>query len=218
MSEDPDHVVYNCLANLMQIFPGEDVDAQSATPEELELAINSWRHHYNEGGNDVVFYYLIGARLKTLDLEKFKRHVRCCILPNETATDRVMLRGSRYDDGTYFDFMSHMGIWVENFSLYAVVNECLLWGHTDIAELFPNWDMNKAAAFRSLRAKGAFLVDAACSSGRVEYATIRSEQGGTWQMKNPRTKAVDQMGNTYTQPVISVPMAPGETISLRPVN
>jgi hypothetical protein len=215
-SEDPDKVIYNCPANLTQIFPGEDVDAQTASAETLALARNSWLHHYNEGGNDIVFYYLIGARLKCLDLEKFKRHVRYCTLPNQTVTDRVTLAGGRYWDDINCDFMSHMGIWVENFSLHAVVNECLLWGHTEVAELFPSWDKQKEAAFCSLRTKGAFLVDAACSGGAVTYVTVRSEQGGTWKMKNPWTAAVDQHGNVHVGQVISLAMNAGERITLRP--
>ena len=217
-TEDPDDVIYNCPANLMQIFPGEDVDAQSATAEELSLAINSWRHHYNEGGNDVVFYYLIGARLGVLDLEKFKRHVRYCTLPNETTTDRVTLSGGRYYDDVSMDFMSRMGIWVENFSLYSVVNECLLWGHTDVAVVFPNWDLQKDAAFQSLRTKGAFLVDAACAGGKVEFITALSEQGGIWQVRNPWNTAVDQNGRVYRDPVISIPMEKEETVTLRPMD
>lgn len=214
-AEDPDTVIYNCPANLVQIFPGEDVDAQTATPETLALARNSWLHHYNEGGNDVVFYYLIGARLKCLDLEKFKRHVRYCTLPNQTVTDRVTLAGGRYWDDINCDFMSHMGIWVENFSLHAVVNECLLWGHTDVKELFPNWDMAKEASFRSLRTKGAFLVDAACGHGTVESVTVRSERGGIWKMKNPWPIAVDSKGNVHVGQVISVDMNAGERITFR---
>ena len=214
-SEDPDSVIYNCPANLMQIFPGEDVDDRSATEAELALARNSWRHHYNEGGNDLVFYYLIGARLGCLDLEKFKRHVRYCLLPNETATDRVTLSGGRYWDNIDCDFMSHMGIWVENFSLYAVVNECLLWGHRDVAVLFPNWNKEKAASFRSLRTKGAFLVDAACRDGEVEYVTVFSEQGGTWQMENPWTAATDDRGRVYPQGIVAIPMEKGERLTLR---
>lgn len=214
-SEDPDKVIYNCPANLVQIFPGEDVDAQTAAPETLALARNSWLHHYNEGGNDVVFYYLIGARLKCLDLEKFKRHVRYCTLPNQTVTDRVTLAGGRYWDDINCDFMSHMGIWVENFSLHAVVNECLLWGHTDVKELFPNWDMEKEAAFRSLRTKGAFLVDAACGHGTVESVTVRSEQGGIWKLKNPWPIAVDTEGNVYSGGIVTIPMKAGEEVTLR---
>lgn len=214
-TEDPDKVIYNCPANLVQIFPGEDVDAQTASPEELALARNSWLHHYNEGGNDIVFYYLIGARLGCLDIEKFKRHVRYCTLPNETVTDRVTLSGGRYWDNINCDFMSFMGIWVENFALHAVVNECLLWGHNDVAVLFPNWDLRKSASFRSLRTKGAFLVDAACGNGSVEFVTIRSEQGGIWQMENPWTAAVDGSGRVYTGKRITIPMEKGETITLQ---
>ena len=217
-SEDPDKVIYNCPANLVQVFPGEDVDAQTATEAELALARNSWLHHYNEGGNDIVFYYLIGARLGCLDLEKFKRHVRYCTLPNETVTDRVTLSGGRYWDNINCDFMSFMGIWVENFALHAVVNECLLWGHTDVAVLFPNWDLNKAAAFRSLRTKGAFLVDAACAKGTVEYVTVRSEQGGTWQLENPWPAAVDDSGRVYTGTRIAISMKKGQTITLQQQN
>lgn len=213
-TEDPDKVIYNCPANLVQIFPGEDVDAQTASPEELALARNSWLHHYNEGGNDIVFYYLIGARLGCLDIEKFKRHVRYCTLPNETVTDRVTLSGGRYWDNINCDFMSFMGIWVENFALHAVVNECLLWGHNDVAVLFPNWDLRKAASFRSLRTKGAFLVDAACGNGSVEFVIVRSEQGGIWQMENPWTAAVDGSGRVYTGKRITIPMEKGETITL----
>lgn len=213
-TEDPDKVIYNCPANLVQIFPGEDVDAQTASPEELALARNSWLHHYNEGGNDIVFYYLIGARLGCLDIEKFKRHVRYCTLPNETVTDRVTLSGGRYWDNINCDFMSFMGIWVENFALHAVVNECLLWGHNDVAVLFPNWDLRKAASFRSLRTKGAFLVDAACGNGTVEFVSVHSEQGGIWQMENPWTAAVDGSGRVYTGKQIAIPMEKGETITL----
>lgn len=213
--EDPDNVIYNCPANLMQVFPGEDVDAQSADPEELALARNSWRHHYNEGGNDLVFYYLIGARLGILDLEQFKRHVRYSMLPNEAATDRVTLSGGRYYDDVSCDFMARMGIWVENFSLHAVISECLIWGHRDVVELFPNWDTRKNASFCSLRTKGAFLVDAACGGGKVKYVTVLSEQGGEWKLKNPWDHAVDQAGNVYSGGLITIPMNRGQRITLR---
>lgn len=211
-TEDPDSVIYNCPANLMQIFPGEDVDAQTAEAKTLEVARNSWRHHYNEGGNDIVFYYLIAARLGVLDLEKFKRHVKYCTLPNGTVTDRVTLSGGRYGDTICVDFMSRMGIWIENFSLYAVINEALLWGHGDTIELFPNWDMQKKAAFTSMRTKGAFLIDAACASGEVEYVCVRSERGGEITIKNPWKAAVDQNGKVYRERLIKAEMTAGESI------
>lgn len=214
-TEDPDAVIYNCPANLMQIFPGEDVDAQTADPATLELARRSWRHHYNEGGNDLVFYYLIAARLRTLDLEKFKRHVRYCLLPNGTATDRVTLAGGRYYDDINCDFMSRMGIWVENFSLHAVVTESLLWGHGDTAVLFPNWDKRKPAAFTKLRTKGAFLVDAACSGGKVDFVRVTAEAGGVLKLEAPWEMAEDHLGRVYTGKTIEISMEPGEDLTLR---
>ena len=215
-TENPDTVIYNCPANLMQIFPGEDIDAQTATEEELALAVNSWKHHYNEGGNDIVFYYLIGARLGCIDLEKFKRHARYCTLANETVTDRVTLSGGRYWDDIDCDFMSFMGIWTENFAIHSVVGECLIWGHTDVTVLFPNWDKRKAAAFRSFRTKGAFLVNASCAEGQVEAVEVLSEAGGIWRLQNPWAAARDQHGNTYTGEIIAVPMEPGQRITLTP--
>ena len=214
-TEDPDRVIYNCPANLAQVFPGEDVDAQTADAETLALAENSWRHHYNEGGNDLVFYHLIGARLGILDLEKFKRHVRYSLLPNGTAFDRTTLAGGRYPDDMDTDFMRRMGVWVENLSLHAVVNECLLWGHTDTLVLFPNWDPATPAAFRSLRTKGAFLVDAACENGEVAYARVTAEAGGTVRLKNPWLRAVDGSGTVYEDEVIRVPLAAGERLCLK---
>lgn len=214
-SEDPDNVIYNCPANLTQVFPGEDVDAQRCDAGTLAVAENSWRRHYNEGGNDLVFYHLIGARLGILDIEKFKRHVRYSLLPNGTAFDRVTLTGGRYPDDMDTDFMRRMGVWVENFSLHAVVTECLLWGHTDTIVLFPNWDKTVPAAFQSLRTKGAFLVDAACENGEVGFVRVTAEAGGTAKLKNPWQSAVDENGTVYTDALVTVPLAAGECVCLK---
>ena len=214
-TEDPDSVIYNCPANLTQVFPGEDADALTGGGDALTVAENSWQHHYNEGGNDLVFYHLIGARLGLLDIEKFKRHVRYSLLPNGTAFDRVTLTGGRYPDDMNMDFMRRMGVWVENFSLHAVVSECLLWGHTDTVVLFPNWDLSKPAEFRTLRTKGAFLVDAACENGEVSYVRVTAEAGGTARVKNPWSRAADENGNVYEGETVSIPLAAGESIRLK---
>lgn len=213
-TEDPDHVIYNVPTNLMPIFPGEDIDPRTSSGRELEIAKRSWKYHYNEGGNDLVFYHLAGARLGVLDLEKFKRQIRYSQMPNETATDRVTLSGGRYPDDHPMDFMNRMGIWFENFSLYAVINECLLWGHTDTVQLFPNWDMHRPASFCSLRTKGAFLLDAACGEGIVTSVTVRSECGGEFRMKNPWCVAMDQYDRIYDGDVICIQMKKDEKIVL----
>ena len=215
-TEDPDHVIYNTPANLMPVFPGEDVDALSASGKTLEIAKRSWLHHYNEGGNDLVFYYLVGARLGIIDIEKFKRHVRYCMMPNQYANLRATLTGGRYVDTSGMDFMMRAGLFTENLSLYAVVDECLIWGHTDTIVLFPNWDKKRPAEFCSLRTKGAFLVDAACSDGDVTYVKITGERGGVAKLKNPWRKAVDQRGKVYETDIVTVMIAPGESVEFTP--
>ncbi len=214
-NEDPDTTVYNVPTNLMAIFPGEDIDPQHSSEHELEVARRSWKWHYNEGGNDLVFYHLIGARLGILDIEKFKRHIRYCLMPNGTATDKATLAGGRYHISTDLGFMARMGIWVENFSLYAVIDECLLKGHTDTIELFPNWNKQTTASFCSLRTKGAFLVDANCLGGSVGKVRIVSEHGGELKLKNPWHKAIDQNGRIYVGTIICTVMEAGEELRLQ---
>jgi hypothetical protein len=84
-----------------------------------------------------------------------------------------------------------------------------------VAVLFPNWDLHKAASFRSLRTKGAFLVDAACGNGAVEYVSVQSVQGGIWQMENPWPAAMDTDGHVYRETRISIPMQKGQTVTLK---
>lgn len=120
-----------------------------------------------------------------LDLEKFKRQVRYATLPNQTATDAVMQIGGRYNDQTDYFYMGNMGIWFENFALPTVINECLMQSYNGQIILFPNWDRKKDASFVSLRARGAFLVDAILKSGEVTEVSITSEKGGNCSIRNP---------------------------------
>ena len=181
--EDPD-IVYNVPATTVTAFPGEEHGLHSP-PEAYELALNSYRQQQNEGGNELVFLNLQAARLGVLDLEKFKRQIRYCLLPNGTCADLALQTRGRYDDTTPFDYMAPMGIWFENFSLPLVINECLMQSYTGIIRLFPNWPAEKAAAFRTLRAVGAFLVSARHEQGVVHDLTILSEQGGACRLYNP---------------------------------
>ncbi len=71
-----------------------------------------------------------------LDLGWFKREVRYCLLPNGVASDRVRQINGRYCDDVDFDFMMRMGIWTENPSSPAVLNECLLQSYTGTIRLF----------------------------------------------------------------------------------
>ncbi len=141
-------MVYNVPANLAAVFPGEDIGLHSA-PEELNLARNTYYNQQNEGGNDLVFCNLQAARLRVLDLGKFKRQINYCLLPNGTASDRILQVHGRYSDLTDYGYMDRMGIWFENFALPAVINECLMQSYQGIIRLFPNWPMDKDAEFRN---------------------------------------------------------------------
>ena len=147
--EDPE-IVYNTPNSLMIVFPGEDHGLHSS-PEVYQIAANSYRNHRTEGGNELVFLNLAGARLGLLDLEAFKRQIRYCLLPNGTFTDRLLEVNGRYNDSTDFDFMAPMGIWFENFALPVVITECLMQSYHGEIRLLPNWPDDKKAEFHSLR-------------------------------------------------------------------
>ena len=174
----PAEHVYNVSAPATPVFPAEQVGI-GLRPEQLEIARRTVKYMRLEGGNDLVFQPLIRARLGMLDLEWFKREVRFAMLPNDTATLRTRQIGGRYSDWTRPGYMSQMGIWVENFSLPAVLNECMMQSYTGVIRLFPNAENLGRAKFTTLRAAGAFLVSAAWDGEAVEVPVeILSEKGG----------------------------------------
>lgn len=214
-----DEVVYNVPLALSTVFPGEDhgLHSDEATLDILE---NTFLNQQNEGGNDLVFLNLQAARIGMLDLERFKRQVNYSLLPNGTATDMVMQVHGRYSDRSRYDFMAGMGIWFENFGLPAVINECLMQSYAGAIRLFPNWPEDKDAAFRDLRAAGAFLVSAEMKDGKVTGVDIRSERGGKLKIFSPwgasGTLAGGDGRSRIGQELVEIDTSPGETISLRP--
>jgi len=180
----PAETVYNVPVTLGPVFPAEQVGIGRAT-DQLELARRTAQTARLEGGNDLVFQPLIRARLGVLDLEWFKKEVRYCILPNGVANDRVRQVGGRYDDSTDFDYMMRMGIWTENFSLPAVLNECMMQSYTGTIYLFPNAINLGSARFQQLRAAGAFLVSASYDGKVVTRVTLHSEEGKTVRIASP---------------------------------
>jgi hypothetical protein len=177
--------VYNVPATTTPIFPAEQVGI-SLHPEQLEIARRTAKTIRLEGGNDLVYQPLTRARLGMLDLEWFKNEVRYSLLPNDACFDRARQAGGRYRDSTDFDFMRRMGIWIENFSLPAVLNECLMQSYTGVIRLFPNTTNLGGATFTQLRAAGAFLVDAEWDGQAViSPVLILSEKGSRCRLANP---------------------------------
>ncbi|MDR2086568.1 MAG: hypothetical protein LBP72_05275 [Dysgonamonadaceae bacterium] len=216
---ETDGIVYNLPANLMHVFPGEEYGIDA--PEDVRRKLlNTYRAHRNEGGNDLVTLSMVGVRLGALDVEKFKRQINYCLLPNKTATDMCMQGGGRYDDNTALNYMAPMGIWFENFALPLVVNECLMQSYDGTIRLYPNWDRTKDAEFSTLRAVGAFLVSSRQANGTVEYVRILSEKGRPCRMKNPWGNAAVRLtrngtpAETLQGEFLSFKTNAGETVEL----
>ena len=207
--------------SLLTVFPGEYHGLHS--PEDtFAVLVNSFRNHQNEGGNELVFLNLQAARLGLLDLDRFKRQINYCLLENGTCADMVLQVHGRYDDTTPFDFMRPMGIWFENFGLPVVLNECLMQSYNGTIRLFPNWPLDRPAAFATLRAAGAFLVSASCANGEIEQVRVLSEAGGPLRILNPwkaGARVITGTGQTVvTDGLIEVPTTAGDTLSLSPAH
>lgn len=212
-----DKVVYNVPLPLASVFPGEQHGLHSS-PDTLQWLKNTFHNQQNEGGNDLVFLNLQAARIGKLDLERFKRQINYCLLPNGTATDKVMQVHGRNHDNSRFDFMADMGIWFENFGLPAVINECLMQSYTGTIELFPNWPLDTDARFSTLRAVGAFLVSASLQEGKVQWVGIKSERGAQLKIKSPWGKKgfveVNGIKQPITTEIIDMDTSPGMEIRL----
>jgi hypothetical protein len=221
----PTDWVYNIPVTLAPVFPGEQVGIGHGE-RHWEIARRTAQTVRLEGGNDLVFQPLIRARLGLLDLDWFKREVRYCLLPNGVANDRVRQIDGRYRDTNDFDFMMRMGVWTENLSLPAVLNECLMQSYTGTIHLFTNRNHLGRARFENLRAVGAFLVSAAWDGSRASPVTVLSEKGATLRMANPWDKTavrVTQLKDNRpvkTQadaPVIVFATEPGRHYLIEPI-
>jgi hypothetical protein len=202
--------IYNIPVTLAPVFPGERVGLHS-TGEQLDVARRTARTIRLEGGNDIVYQPLIRARLGMLDLNWFKEEVRYCLMPNGIVQDRVRQVGGRYKDSTDFDFMMRMGVWTENLSLPAVVNECMLQSYSGTLHLFPNTQNLGPARFRNLRAAGAFLVSAEWDGKAVGNVDLLSERGAPARVVNPWGKRKVQVRTATSTHSIEATM-PGTTI------
>lgn len=212
-------VVYNCPNALITVFPGEDHGLHSDSTT-LELLKNTFRNQQNEGGNDLVFKNLQAARIGMLDLEKFKRQINYCLMPNGTASDRAIQVHGRYNDSGSYGFMDKMGIWFENFALPAVIDECLMQSYDGTIRLFPNWPLEKDAEFHDLRAAGAFLVSAVLKDGKVGEVEILSEKGSPLNIilpwKNGGTVKSNKGKSKISSNILKTDTEKGEKIYITP--
>lgn len=124
-------------------------------------------------------------------------------MANGATSDRVMQVNGRYNDATDYGYMDKKGIWLENFALPVVVNECLMQSYDGTIRFFPNWPMDKDAKFQDLRAVGAFLVSASLKNGKVNEIKVNSEVGGVLKMILPWTKGGTVSTSGGKKPLLS---------------
>ena len=220
VTDAPLEHVYNVPVTTSPVFPAEQVGLDRRR-ELLDIARRTVGTVRLEGGNDLVWQPLVRARLGMLDLDWFKREVRYCLLPNGAANDRVRQIGGRYRDWTSFDFMMRMGIWTENLSLPAVLNECMLQSCAGVIRLFPNTTNLGKARFHKLRATGAFLVSAAWDGHAVSDVELFSEKGAPARIVSPWPQPVVLLRNQEApfrldNGILDFPTTPGETYRIIP--
>ena len=222
--DGPVEYVFNVPITMAPVFPGEQVGIGLGEPHR-EIAERTVRTARLEGGNDLVYQPLIRARMGLLDMDWFKKEVRYCLLPNGTCFDRTRQIGGRYRDSTHPDYMGRMGIWIENLSLPAVLNESMMQSYSGTIRLFPNTKGLGPARFHNMRAAGAFLVSAAYDGQKVTAATIRSEKGAPCKLASPWGAAAMKViradnGKTITatraKDAIAFPTEPGASYRVEP--
>lgn len=65
------------------------------------------------------------------------------------------------------------------------INEMLMQSYEGVIRVFPNWNKQKDAGFKTLRAYGAFLVSSKLEKGNIQYVDLVSEKGRVCVMENP---------------------------------
>jgi hypothetical protein len=116
-------------------------------------------------------------------------------------------------DATYYD--------AAGVSAQAL-DEMLLQSQDDVIRLGPAWPEKWQAQYRLL-ARGGFLVSADLDAGKVRYALIESQRGGTFRVVNPWSgKAlVTSSGKTIlssSKRELSFPTQPGKAYRLEPAD
>ena len=105
---------------------------------------------------------------------------------------KLLLEGRQpYDDrGDHVRLRNNLTIvppvhGLESVGAIEAIDSLLLQSHDDTIRVFPVWLKGKKAAFKDLRAVGAFLVSGETDNGQVSHVDIKSEAGGPCRVANP---------------------------------
>ncbi|WP_329080103.1 glycosyl hydrolase family 95 catalytic domain-containing protein [Streptosporangium sp. NBC_01469] len=76
---------------------------------------------------------------------------------------------------------------LEKAGAIEALNNMLVQSWNGLVQVFPVWPAGKSGAFHNLREKGGLVISAKRTGDAVEYITVKSEQGGKLEIKNPWT-------------------------------
>ncbi|MCD7827973.1 MAG: hypothetical protein LUG85_05505 [Clostridiales bacterium] len=76
-------------------------------------------------------------------------------------------------------------------TVICTVNEMLMQSYDGIIRIFPAWNNDKSSSFQNLRARGAFLVSASLSGGKVKSFTIKSLAGNICKVRIPENVRIN---------------------------
>lgn len=196
----------NNTLGIQHIYPAGGIGLDS-DPKQLEIACNQIRVMNRwVDGNGMNSFYAAAARVgydSNIILNEMHAMVERLGLPNG------MIRDNPHG-------MEHQSI-VPN-----TIQEMLLQSHEGVIRFFPCWPMDQDAQFRTLRARGAFLVSAERKSGVVGGVQITSERGRDCPMLNPWLgRKVQVVRNDRAAEIVAgerfiLKTKPGETIELKP--
>ncbi len=181
------------------VFPGENIFL-GADPAEIQVSLDSlglmdaWG--VTAGGNSnngFVKEFITAARVGWPG-EDWIAKFKAAIL---------------YSDATAFGWratnLTHAqgGGGIETAGNIEAIDSMLMQSEGGVIRLFPVWPSARAASFKRLRAKGAFLVSSEWRAGRVVSVDILSEKGKPLSVKSPwaaiQANEIDSTGNVIGQ-------------------
>ena len=220
-------------SHLMPIYPLKLINVETHR-DLIKKSMARWKFHGT--GEWTGWSYGWGASIAAhTGQAKLARTLMLDYVDHFVSTSGLHMDGVRDD--------SYMTIWKEHnvltleagFGVANALQDTLLQSHDGVIRIFPAAAWN-SAAFWSLRAEGAFLVSARRDAGRLEFAEIKSLQGGACQVLLPddgaglqvtvngRPASPERQGRKLqfmTDPddtiVLSLPGVSQQIIPLRPV-
>ncbi len=130
-----------------------------------------------KGNNSAIMLSVSRARLSMPETPAWvRRELTARLRPNGTLTlNRNEPR---------FGF-NNFGHYTEQFAASMAINELLLQSVADVVRVFPAWSLDKPARFHQLRARGGFLVSAACDKGNVGPVSVESTADDRLRLLSP---------------------------------